>query len=693
MTSARSASSTPPSTNPSVSTPSKAIGVAMTPSATYAIVVGLVLVRTPPKLRILIITTRIPITETHYVLHRKMAELLAADAENVEKVVLLVAKTDCAEPTEVPRQFDGRFVVWNRMTFGSTEFENVAECHKIVDQFERDLQQQPKLWEYNATRFLPKPDKPVMGNLEFLKTHQKLIQQLQQFKFNVGIMETNPGELALSLLGTFPTIKKFVGSQSTSPTIAHWKYFGYDKIVGAMPGRDLANLGDHKFATESAINENPNYFRKRNENLYIKPIESAGKLLHQIYLNAIDQGILSKAIFEDFVMHEKFTEWEMKQRMDLYFTNIQPFLDFPIVEQEIERERNNTHQNRVNFIGGITMSKDKVPNLNPDTKQIYESAKDGVVLLSFGSAVEMDDGDEHAVSVKNIVVDVFKQYPQNSKTFSANSINEAVKFGVPIILFPFFGDQFNCAEALAARKVAKVLDIRSKTLKKDFAEALDEMFNKYSAYKQRMNELSKKMNSVEPAKEFVEKFRQLRKNGVVLLSFGSAVEMNDGDEHAVSVMNIVVDVFKQYPQMNLIIKWGKRPPTGTVEQYNKLSENVYAKSWLEQAAILGGGLKLFITHGGLNSINEAVKFGVPIILFPFFGDQYNNAEALAAREVAKVLDIRSETLKKDFAEALDEMFNKYSAYKQRMNELSKKMNSVEPGKEFVEKFRQLRNSL
>ncbi|KAI3420016.1 hypothetical protein GPALN_003353 [Globodera pallida] len=57
--------------------------------------------------------------------------------------------------------------------------------------------------------------------------------------------------------------------------------------------------------------------------------------------------------------------------------------------------------------------------------------------------------------------------------------------------------------------------------------------------------------------------------------------------NVVSVKNIVVDVFKQYPQMNLIIKWGKRPPSGTMEQYNKLSENVYAKSWLEQAAILG----------------------------------------------------------------------------------------------------------
>uniref|UniRef100_A0A914HKY7 UDP-glucuronosyltransferase n=1 Tax=Globodera rostochiensis TaxID=31243 RepID=A0A914HKY7_GLORO len=369
-------------------------------------------------------------------------------------------------------------------------------------------------------------------------------------------METFSYDHSLSFFRSFPTITKYIGSQSTSPTIAQWKYLGYDKIVGAMPGKDLARIGDHKFATEDAIKENPNYFREIN-NFFIESVESSTKLLKQKYFEAIDQGILSKQNFADLFLHENIVEWDVKHRMDLYFTNIQPFLDFPIVEQEIEREWNNTHQNRVNFIGGITMSKGKVPNLNPDTKQIFESAKDGVVLLSFGSAVEMDDGDERAVSVKNIVV----------------------------------------------------------------------------------------------------------------------------------------DVFKQYPQMNLIIKWGKRPPSGTVEQYNKLSANVYAKSWLEQPAILSGGLKLFITHGGLNSINEAVKFGVPLIFLPFFGDQYNNAEALAARKVAKVLDIRCENLKKDFAEALDKMFNKYSEYKAGMDELSKKMNSIAPAKEFVEKFRQLRKSL
>ncbi|KAL3112953.1 hypothetical protein niasHT_012522 [Heterodera trifolii] len=473
-----------------------------------------------------------------------MAELLADDAEHVEKVLLLVAKLDCAETSEMPSKFDGRLLVWNRMTFGTNAAQNVEECQEMVNKIMLDMQTQPNLWEKNGTQFLPSADKPYMGNLDYLKNHQKLIGQLDEHNFNVGIMETNPGEFALSLLATFPTITKFVGSQSTSPTIAHWKYFGYEKIVGAMPGRDLARIGDHKFATGSAIKENPNYFRERNEDLYIKPVERTGRILQHLYLDAIENGLLPRQFPDDFALHENFTEWEMRDRMDLYFTNVQPFLDFPVVEQEIERERQMKKENRVNFIGGITMPKSKKPKLSEDTKQIFKSVK----------------SDENG--------------------------------------------------------------------------------------------------------------------GVVLLSFGSVVEMNEGEAHAVTVKNIVVEVFKQYPQMNMIIKWGKRAPISTGEQYKKLADNVYAKSWLEQSAILDGGLKLFITHGGQNSINEAVKSGVPLILFPFFGDQFNNAEALAARGVAKVIDIRSKTLKNDFADALNEMLTNYAEYKQQMDELSTKMNAL-----------------
>ncbi|KAL3110700.1 hypothetical protein niasHT_010712 [Heterodera trifolii] len=248
--------------------------------------------------------------------------------------------------------------------------------------------------------------------------------------------------------------------------------------------------------------------------------------------------------------------------MNFFITHTQPFLDFPIVEQEFAKEHSLNHKKRVIFIGGITMPKGAVPYLSEDNKQIFESANNkngGVVLLSFGSVVPLHDDDAHAVAFKHMVVNLFS---------------------------------------------------------------------------------------------------------------------------------------KQYPQMNLIIKWGARPsPIGTGDQYKKLSHNVYAKGWLEQSAILGNMPKLFITHGGLNSIIEAVKFGVPLLLFPFFGDQYNNAEAMAARGVAKVLDIRSKTLEKELAEALNEIFANYSMYKQKTEELSNKLNSIDVAKEFLDAFRQLRKTL
>ncbi|KAL3080513.1 hypothetical protein niasHS_013707 [Heterodera schachtii] len=496
---------------------------------------------TSPKFRVLIMVAKEGITETHYVLHRHLAELLAADKENVEQVLLLVHELDCAEPTEVPPKFDGRLLVWHRMTF---DWAGAKNCTDAVLQHRQREREHRHIWE------------------DFMLFQRELIEQLKQFDFNVGVGEVGTGDLSISGLREFPTIKKYVGTQSTSPPISQWKYLGYDRIVGAMPGRDVALIGDHEFATESAIKKNPDYFRERNEALYIKAIEQSEKILEALFLRALNRSLLSRNVYGELITHERFSSWDIEHRMDLYFTNVQPFLDFPVVEQEIERERHMHIENRVTFIGGVTMPKGVVPKMNGDTKQIFESA---------------------------------------------NSENE--------------------------------------------------------------------------------------NGGVVLLSFGSVVEMNEGEAHAVAVKNIVVEVFKQYPQMNMIIKWGKRAPIGTGEQYKKLADNVYAKSWLEQSAILDGGLKLFITHGGQNSINEAVKSGVPLILFPFFGDQFNNAEALAARGVAKVIDIRSKTLKNDFADAFNEMLTNYAECKQKMDELSTKMNAVEPEKEFIEKFGQLRKSL
>lgn len=48
-------------------------------------------------------------------------------------------------------------------------------------------------------------------------------------------------------------------------------------------------------------------------------------------------------------------------------------------------------------------------------------------------------------------------------------------------------------------------------------------------------------------------------------------------------------------------------------------------------------VKLFISHGGLLGITEAVYEGVPILAMPMFGDQLTNMKAIQDKGVAEIL--------------------------------------------------------
>lgn len=49
-------------------------------------------------------------------------------------------------------------------------------------------------------------------------------------------------------------------------------------------------------------------------------------------------------------------------------------------------------------------------------------------------------------------------------------------------------------------------------------------------------------------------------------------------------------------------------------------------------------MKLFITHGGYNSLLETAKAGIPMILLPLFSDQYANAHRAVRHGLGLMLD-------------------------------------------------------
>lgn len=66
-------------------------------------------------------------------------------------------------------------------------------------------------------------------------------------------------------------------------------------------------------------------------------------------------------------------------------------------------------------------------------------------------------------------------------------------------------------------------------------------------------------------------------------------------------------------------------------------------------------MKLFITHGGLHSVEEALVNKVPLICIPFFADQYCNCRQVARLGVGErfdLNDITKESLKQTIQQVI-----------------------------------------
>jgi glucuronosyltransferase len=158
----------------------------------------------------------------------------------------------------------------------------------------------------------------------------------------------------------------------------------------------------------------------------------------------------------------------------------------------------------------------------------------------------------------------------------------------------------------------------------------------------------------------VKSFLDSSQNGVVLMSLGSYARSKDLDTKVINTLS------KVFASLHYEVLWKFE-----VNLHNK-TDNVMTASWLPQADILAHPkLKLFITHGGLMSVQEAIDREVPMIIFPITYDQPSNANEMVDKGVACRLDLNTFT-EESLRKAINEMMK--PKYKAKICELRRLLN-------------------
>uniref|UniRef100_A0A0K0DPV5 UDP-glucuronosyltransferase n=1 Tax=Angiostrongylus cantonensis TaxID=6313 RepID=A0A0K0DPV5_ANGCA len=177
--------------------------------------------------------------------------------------------------------------------------------------------------------------------------------------------------------------------------------------------------------------------------------------------------------------------------------------------------------------------------------------------------------------------------------------------------------------------------------------------------------------------------------GLVMFSFGSVAP-----SHKMPLVwkKAFLDAFKSFPEHHFVMKYEQ------TDLQDQLPPNVHVFKWLPQTALLAHPkTRVFISHGGYNSLQEAIIAGVPLVTIALFGDQPKNAKLAEKHRIAVNLRKGNLTVSA-IVNALQKLFSDQS-YTQNIKRLSS-MVKKRPVKaehllvawaEFVAEFKTLEN--
>lgn len=155
----------------------------------------------------------------------------------------------------------------------------------------------------------------------------------------------------------------------------------------------------------------------------------------------------------------------------------------------------------------------------------------------------------------------------------------------------------------------------------------------------------------------LEEYLNSSRNGVIYISFGTNVMPSLLPPERIQIL---INVFSQLPY-DVLWKYDKDELPGK-------SENIKISKWLPQSDLLRHPkVKLFITQGGLQSTDEAILAGVPLIGIPLLGDQWYNVEQYVRHKIGVRLDM--ESLTEDVFRSAIETVIRDKSYKNNVEKL------------------------
>ncbi|CAF4941885.1 unnamed protein product [Pieris macdunnoughi] len=143
-------------------------------------------------------------------------------------------------------------------------------------------------------------------------------------------------------------------------------------------------------------------------------------------------------------------------------------------------------------------------------------------------------------------------------------------------------------------------------------------------------------NPEKPLPKELQSYLDSSKNGVVYLSFGSNARSSQLPKETIQIF---LNVFAKLPY-EVLWKWETNDLPGK-------TDNVKTAQWLPQSDLLRHpNIKLFITQGGLQSTDEAITAGVPLVGIPMLGDQWYNVELYEYHKIGQALYMETITEEK-----------------------------------------------